>query len=125
MNKTLIIFGILALILVGGLLIARRPPETPQTSAPQVSTQEFKRGEKVQDLTLVDFDGNVHKLSDYLGKAVVLDFWAAWCPFCVAEMPELQAAQDKYKEDLVMIGVHRTDTANQSPPEKSLQMSEA
>ena len=39
-----------------------------------------------------------------------MDFWAAWCPFCIEEMPELQTAQEEYGEDLVMIGIHRTDT---------------
>ena len=63
---------------------------------------------------MVDFEGGTHTISDYKGKAVVLDFWAGWCPFCVAELPLLQEAQDKYPEDLVMIGVHRTDTESLS-----------
>jgi Thiol-disulfide isomerase and thioredoxins len=39
------------------------------------------------DFTLVDQFGNTHKLSDYRGKTVFLDFWATWCPPCRGEMP--------------------------------------
>lgn len=83
-------------------------PLTVNFQAGQV--QNFEKGQKAPDVQFVDFNGKIYKLSDYRGKAVVLDFWAAWCPFCIEEMPELQRAQNKYKDSLVMIGIHRTDT---------------
>lgn len=42
------------------------------------------------DFTMADLDGRVHKLSDYRGKWVVVNYWATWCPPCLEEIPELE-----------------------------------
>ena len=71
----------------------------------------FVKGKAAPKVMAQAFSGEEIDVSAHYGKrAVVLDFWAGWCPFCVAEMPELQKAQDRFGDDLVMIGVHRTDT---------------
>jgi len=46
-------------------------------------------------LALRDADGKEHKLADYRGKVVVLNFWATWCEPCREEMPSMQRLQDK------------------------------
>ena len=46
-------------------------------------------------LALRDLDGKEHKLADYKGKVVVLNFWATWCDPCREEMPAMQRLQDK------------------------------
>jgi len=114
----LIIVFVLFALGIGGYFVFRSGGQDSATSGVSQKTElrstevsgNFVKGQKVPDATFTDFEGNLHMLSDFEGRAVVLDFWAAWCPFCVAEMPLLQAAQDKYADDLVMIGVHRTDT---------------
>jgi thiol-disulfide isomerase/thioredoxin len=43
-----------------------------------------------------DVHGAEHAMSRYLGKPLVVNFWATWCPPCVKEMPELDALQKQY-----------------------------
>lgn len=62
------------------------------------------------EFNLRDFEGNSHKLSDFRSKPVFVDFWAAWCPFCTNEMPEIQKIHEEFGDKLVVIGIHRTDT---------------
>ena len=46
-------------------------------------------------LALRDLEGKEHKLSDYKGKVVVINFWATWCDPCREEMPSMQRLQEK------------------------------
>ncbi|MBY2476118.1 redoxin family protein [Clostridioides difficile] len=60
------------------------------------------------DFTLTDQYGKTHKLSDYKGKVVFLNFWATWCPPCKEEMPHIEQLYKDYKknnEDVVILGV--------------------
>ena len=65
------------------------------------------------DFTLVDQYGEEHKLSDYKGKVVFLNFWATWCPPCREEMPDIEALYKEYgenSEDLVILSVANPKT---------------
>ena len=62
----------------------------------------------VRDFELRDIDDAVHRLSDFRGRVVMLNFWAIWCPPCVREMPSLQRLYDKYRErGLVVVAVNQ------------------
>src|SRR5262249_12106963 len=68
-------------------------------------------GSPAPDFTFTDLEGRSHKLSDYRGKVVLLDFWGAWCAPCVAEAPKLLAAYEKYHDrGFEILGLDTIDT---------------
>lgn len=68
------------------------------------------------DFLLEDIQGRTHRLADYRGKWVLVNFWATWCSPCLSEIPELISLHDAHKDkDLLVIGI-----AMQSEPRKNV-----
>ena len=70
------------------------------------------------DFELKDQYGKTHKLSDYKGKVVFLNFWATWCPPCKMEMPDIQKLYEKYekqgeKSEVVVLSVVAPNTQDE------------
>lgn len=61
------------------------------------------------DFTVYDLEGNAHKLSDFQGKPVILNFWASWCGPCKSEMPDIEAAYQEYGGKIHFLIVNLTD----------------
>ncbi len=59
---------------------------------------------QVQAFQLQDTTGKIHKLEDYKGRWVLVNFWATWCPPCLKEIPDLIALYQDRK-DIMIIGV--------------------
>ncbi len=74
-------------------------------------TDEDSEEDKIPapEFELKDQYGQVHKLSDYKGKTILLNFWATWCPPCRAELPDIQKIYEEYstegEEALIVLGV--------------------
>ena len=59
------------------------------------------------EFNLVDMNGKQHKLSDYRGKPVIVNFWATWCPPCREELPAMNRAWGEIKnQGIEMLAVN-------------------
>ena len=69
------------------------------------------QGKPAPDFSLASLDGKTVKLSDFRGKAVLLNFWATWCEPCKIEMPWFVELQKQYgPQGLQVLGVAMDDT---------------
>ena len=67
-------------------------------------------GDKAPDFALANLDGKTVNLSDFSGKAVILNFFATWCPPCRQEVPDFIELQKAYGEKgFTFIGVALVD----------------
>ena len=67
---------------------------------------EQQERQKAFNFELKDLEGKIHRLSDFEGKVVILDFWDTWCPPCRQEIPGFVELHDSYKDSgFVMIGI--------------------
>lgn len=99
MKRNLIVAAFLVLI-VAILLYA----------SSKASHSRMAGGQTAPDFALQDIDGHMVRLSDLRGKAVVLNFWATWCPPCKAEIPWFIDLQNKYgPRGLQIVGVSMDD----------------
>ena len=60
-------------------------------------------GDMAPDFELVDLEGNKHRLSDYRGEGVFLNFWGTWCGPCKKEMPYMENQHNAFEEKGVNI----------------------
>ena len=84
--------------------VTEEPAQAPETSEPTEATEPEPI--PAPDFTVLDWDGNEVKLSDYIGKPIVLNFWAHWCGPCQMEMPEFNAKHEALGGEVVFLMVH-------------------
>jgi len=85
-------------------------------------TFQIKRervNEKIKSFELKDIEGNIVSITDYLGKVVVLNFWAGWCEPCLIEMPVFAKLQNTFKDfPVAIISINIEPPANNNCYEK-------
>lgn len=72
--------------------------------------------------TLTTLEGTQTSLEESRGKVVLLNFWASWCIPCKEEMPLIQAAYEKYRDQgLIVLGINMTNLDERSEIERFLE----
>jgi peroxiredoxin len=91
----------------GGLWVTATLALLINLALPRIaSAQVGKPGQTAPAWALKSVEGKQLKSADYLGKVVILDFWATWCPPCRAEIPSFIQLQKQYgKDGLVVVGI--------------------
>ena len=101
---------LLVVVVIAGAIVWLQAPEssserrTASADEPLESDSEApQEGSAAPSIQLTSLSGEDVNLSDYLGKIVVLNFWATWCGPCREEMPLFEQAQQFYGSDNVVI----------------------
>ena len=83
---------------------------SPEENSPAAQGLPDFREKPAPSFTLKSVDGKTVSLSDYKGKAVLLNFWATWCGPCKLEMPSLIEMQKKYaSQGFTVLGISEDD----------------
>ena len=90
--------------------IVTKPEETKPTNPPEATTTQATEPPVTleYDFTVVDGNGKSVRLSNYVGKPIVLNFWASWCGPCKSEMPEFQQVFEEMGEQVQFLMVNAT-----------------
>jgi cytochrome c biogenesis protein CcmG, thiol:disulfide interchange protein DsbE len=96
-NLVLLVTGALVAILAGSAVwsASDTPAEEPTSSL---------------DVPFRFMDGSEGNLADFAGKPLVVNFWASWCPACVAEMPDFEQVHAGLGDQVVFLGLNMQET---------------
>ena len=111
-RRVVLIAGIVAAVAVGwGVARYARRFVTPAGGGTEKLTLRLLTTPMpVPAFTVRDLDGRTITSDSLRGKVVIVNFWATWCPPCRAEIPDLIALQEKYRDQLQVIGVSQDET---------------
>jgi thiol-disulfide isomerase/thioredoxin len=79
--------------------------EVEHESAEKVTVRLLREPIATTAFVATTLDGRSISSADWRGKVVLVNFWATWCPPCRAEIPDLIALQEKYRDHLVIVGI--------------------
>ncbi len=71
-----------------------------------INETAMKVGYLAPDFSVRDKDNNLVSLSDFTGKVMLVEFWASWCSYCIAEIPTLNTMYEDYQsKNFEIIGI--------------------
>jgi peroxiredoxin len=106
-NRNVVVIVVVILVVTGMLVAGKFLVRQP---GPGVAALGNVKGQPAPDFELQDLDGRTVRLADLRGKAVLLNFWATWCPPCKVEIPWFIDLQKQYgAQGLQIVGVSMDD----------------
>jgi thiol-disulfide isomerase/thioredoxin len=104
---TVAVSAAVAILYGRGYVRGRNGPgaEIEGESAEKVTVRLLREPIATTAFTATALDGRSISSADWRGKVVLVNFWATWCPPCRAEIPDLIALQEKYRDHLVIVGI--------------------
>lgn len=112
MKKTYLLTIIaVAVVVIGWLAISRtgRGPNTSSTGSTATPTGQEVQSKKAPNFGLQDYNGEMVSLADFASKPLVINSWAAWCPFCRKELVDFAVAQKEFGDKVVIIAIDRQE----------------
>jgi thiol-disulfide isomerase/thioredoxin len=102
-----IIIGMLVGVIIAFFVYERSPIDSDMgENAPIfVERGSVSDNSSAPNFSLRDISGKMVNLDNYIGKVIIINFWATWCVPCKEEMPFLEEFSKKNSEDIVMIGI--------------------
>jgi peroxiredoxin len=119
----LVLVGAVVILIFGGVLfgddniVNDQPVTALANSSIAVQLPEngppLQVGDQPYEFALQDLDGNTVALSQFIGRPILINFWATWCGPCRLEMPELQSVFEEYRdsEDFLILALDQDETA--------------
>jgi len=98
------------------LAVQKPPQQDAAADATETAKAEQTAPEQAMapDFIVYDIDGNEVRLSDYVGKPIVLNFWASWCGPCQMEMPDFHEKYLELSEDVHFLMINMTDGSRET-----------
>ena len=116
-SAIIILTLVVAVMIFAGVRSSRGPKVSPMLGNSKPLVYGEVKGKEAPDFVLHDLEGKQVKLSDFRGKAVLLNFWATWCGPCRVEMPWFVEMQKQYgPQGLEIIGVALDDSGKEAIP---------
>lgn len=113
-NKRKLIFLSVAFVLVIAIAVLSYDYINGKYDAIEAESTTSKTATKAPDFSVSDEEGAEVSFSDFVGKPIIINFWASWCGPCVSEMPVFDKLYKEIGDDIVFLMVNLTDGSRET-----------